>query len=467
MAEAERARTTLVGRSQWLARLVVPGVAGAAAGSVIWLWWQLLMATTMVAAVIERRLRWDGLAFVLVAVVAYGLGTYVRGRPRRTALVGWTATAGAMSALAVVLVVNGAGHGTTGTFIRAVLLGLALGGVVLAASSSPGPARLAVVVGLVGGIAVAPWLTFLGGLTAQRHWLLPVAAAALAVSAGLSARHYPPRLEYVRGPQWSPLLAVGIVGAGVWVVTGVRVGLLESLLHGGSPASARRIEVVETADRLALLAVVVVLVTGLAAYAFRLGGRDPARWVVVGASMAFVVTGSSEAVAESIQVDLAAVAVGMLAVAMGGLAVVRAGRIAPWDAVGVLCSAAALAVLGFADQSRTVAAGAGAGLVLTGLIAFTLAAGVAVAARSAFTRGRGLVVAVVLGLASLAYVTLLTRVAGLAAGDASPMAFPGMMIVGGVAVTVLWLLGRFVVVRRTSGLGAHRLPPRQPSTGLQ
>jgi hypothetical protein len=417
------------------------GVAATAAfvsGAVVAFWWAALAPPW--AFVFGTRL--TDLTVVLVALVATASGVVLGTRVLRPGAAGWLVTAASFATLAVLFGTRPTLPAGVVTVIIAVVIGLALGGV-LAVASAVGRGRpVLIVVPLIAGFVSATYVYSLALSLGHGDSALLTSAAVLAGIAAL-ADSRPAGSREQAASAWSSILVIGAMGVGVWLIATMRFSLLETLLYNGAP-SPRRTEVVGSFDRFAVIAAPAVMALLVAAFAYRVGGRALARWVIVAVSLSYPLASVGLLRPSSLAL---AVLVSAVSALVGAAAAVRADRAAPWDAVSVLLCGWTAFLLATTGQARSFDTPTGLLLLLTGLLAFAAGAGVAGAVRGRASAG-GVVTSVLLGLSALVFSLELTQALfpepDLRYLDGYPIAIPVVMSGAAVVLALLWGMGRLV-----------------------
>jgi hypothetical protein len=288
-------------------------------------------------------------------------------------------------------------------------VGLLLGGVLLAVAATPPAGRWAIVAGLGAGVAAGPYLLYLLG-NATRSALggatdivfAGVLALILAVAWGLLLG------QEIHDEPERPVAVMVIVAALVVLALGVGwqiafEAMSADFTGGISENQARQVELTDHLVKL-LIGVLATAVLVLAAY--RRGGPNAARWVVVG--LALALTPLIGGVGTHVD-RFACAAAGAV---VGAFVAYRLPRMVPWEAVGVGAAAAGM-LLGVPAVTMF-----GVGLAVT--------AGLALAGGPAVTA---------LGFAALVLVTQATGTRF--SGTEGPYVVIGAML----ALVVLFLLG--------------------------
>ncbi|MET7808323.1 hypothetical protein [Micromonospora chersina] len=240
-------------------------------------------------------------------------------------------------------------------------LGLALGGVLLALAQTSPATRWWVGAGLSAGLVLHEVASELFRAVLPRHTEHPSSASAgqrgivdridvevwLALGLVLVAAvvaHVRRSGHGVAAPaRFRPGAIVAVIAAAALLLLGLalrRRAILE--LRLGSDEMAGREATVESFAQVSAVVLAVVVALLLTAYAYRLGRAPAARWVVLGAAAApvgafgFPYGGPSSGTRTSLVLLF-----GILAVAGGALAARHAARMLPWDAIGVVVTAAA------------------------------------------------------------------------------------------------------------------------------
>jgi hypothetical protein len=246
-----------------------------------------------------------------------------------------------------------------------VALGLLLGGAVLALRTADRGAHWALALGLglglgpLGGLVLGEFTVLLQQLPGGRadelaFWLL----ALIALITGLLAVRRPVAPEPGR-PVGAIITVVAAVLAARLLALGWRLilnDLAASSTGGISEDRAAFLGALDQSVRIGIAALVaVILLVG----AYRRGGPELARWVVVG----FAVTLPMLANASVFFTDprLVAGLPGLAGALLGGLVARRRGAAVPWDAIGLV-----IAVIG--AQQRPAVGDAGLAVVVFGLV---------------------------------------------------------------------------------------------------
>ncbi|TYB35471.1 hypothetical protein FXF50_23880 [Micromonospora sp. AP08] len=256
-------------------------------------------------------------------------------------------------------------RGTTGEVAIALTvtagLGLALGGVLLALAQTSPATRWWVGAGLSAGLVLHPVGSELfravfprraehpssspagqrgsvDGLDVQVWLALGLVLVAAVVAHARRSGH-----GGAAPARFRPGAIVAVIAVAALLLLGLalrRSAILE--LRLSSDEMAGREATIESFARVSAVVLAVVVALLLTAYAYRLGRAPAARWVVLGAAAApvaafgFPYGGPSSGTRTSIVLLF-----GILAVAGGALAARHAGRMLPWDAIGVVVTAAA------------------------------------------------------------------------------------------------------------------------------
>ncbi|MEU5526177.1 hypothetical protein ABZ744_04490 [Micromonospora chersina] len=240
-------------------------------------------------------------------------------------------------------------------------LGLALGGVLLALAQTPPVARWWVGAGLSAGLVLHEVASELFRAVLPRHTEHPSSAPAgqrgivdridvevwLALGLVLVAAvvaHVRRSGHGVAAPaRFRPGAIVAVIAAAALLLLGHALRRRVILdLQLGSDEMAGREATIESFAQVSAVVLAVVVALLVTAYAYRLGRAPAARWVVLGAAAApvaafgFQYGGPSSGTRTSLVLLF-----GILAVAGGALAARHAARMLPWDAIGVVVTAAA------------------------------------------------------------------------------------------------------------------------------
>ncbi len=356
--------------------------------------------------------------------------------------------------------------------LLAVCAGLQFAGLLLAFADAGGPGRWAIAVGFGAGaiagkytLALAVWAARDGLFSGTLHGDDAVVAllGAVAAVAGLIVLRSPqPR------PEAAEAKAAPVRGAVIWLVAAAVAAVVLSRLWqlvlddiaqsstGGM--SQHQAEVVESTDVLVRVLIGATVGAILLVAAYRRGGSNLARWVVVAfgvaaTSVAIPTVFTSPASADAAMSELDLFVLGAVPAAIGALAGAAAVRSVdrwfPWDALGIVLAAAAVVVTtnrGRIDlpdliQPALVLGSFGLGLALTaGLARLAEPDARALSANEvSISAGFG-VAALVLCQQLISPVTYLVR-----QDVSSPqLAVPLTMLGAAVVLVVLFGLGRLV-----------------------
>ncbi|MFF4892908.1 hypothetical protein [Micromonospora chersina] len=240
-------------------------------------------------------------------------------------------------------------------------LGLALGGVLLALAQAPPVARWWVGAGLSAGLVLHPVGSELFRAVLPRRAEHPSSASAgqrgivngidVEVWLALGLVLVAAVVAYVRRSghgvaapaRFRPGAIVAVIAAAALLLLGLalrRRAIREFRLD--SDEMAGREATIESFAQVSAVVLAVVVALLLTAYAYRLGRAPAARWVVLGTAAAPVATfGFPDGGPSSGTRTTLVLLCGILAVAGGVLAGRHAARMLPWDAIGVVVTAAA------------------------------------------------------------------------------------------------------------------------------
>ncbi|MFG2166282.1 hypothetical protein [Micromonospora chersina] len=238
-------------------------------------------------------------------------------------------------------------------------LGLALGGALLALAQAPPVARWWVGAGLSAGLVLHPVGSELFRAVLPGRAENPRSAPAGQIVDGIDVEVWVALglvlvaavVAYVRRSggavatpaRFRPGAIVAVIAAAALLLLGLalrRRAIRE--LRLSSDEMAGREATIESFAQVSAVVLAVVVALLLTAYAYRLGRAPAARWVVLGAAAApvaafeFTYGGPSSGTRTTLVLLF-----GILAVAGGALAARHAARTLPWDAIGVVVTAAA------------------------------------------------------------------------------------------------------------------------------
>jgi hypothetical protein len=234
----------------------------------------------------------------------------------------------------------------------ALAMGLQLGGLLLAWTASTGRDRWALVLGLGLGMVAGRYGVSL--LTEQlRRAVLPGTthadvlviglAAGLAVVAGVLLVTTGPEAP-AGTPAWREpvigIVAAAVVGQGLTMAWQVVLDGIARSSTGG--ISQQRAEVVDNLNVLAHVLIAAVITLVLLVVAYRRGGANLARWVVVGFALAMAGVGFPFGVGLTVGSLAPVIAGATLGAVAGAVAVRQLDGGIPWDALGVAIAAVGL-----------------------------------------------------------------------------------------------------------------------------
>jgi hypothetical protein len=279
----------------------------------------------------------------------------------------------------------------------AVAMGLQLAGVLLAWTTESAQDRWALVLGLGLGMVAGRYAvvlltdqlrrTVLQG-TAHSDVLVIGLAAGLAVVAGvllaMTAREAPTGTVAWRGPVIGIAVAA-VLGRGLLMAW---QAILEDIARSSTGGiSQRRAELVDSLNLLAHVLIAAVITVVLLVVAYRRGGANLARWVVVGFALMIAGVGIPFAVGPTVGALAPVIAGAAIGAAIGVVAVRQLDGGFPWDALGVAIAAVGLLLTSPRGQLELPGLVRAATIVTSLGVALALTAGLG---RLADPRARGL-----------------------------------------------------------------------------
>jgi hypothetical protein len=306
---------------------------------------------------------------VCAALVCYAIPQWL---PRLAPTGGWVAVAiGSIGAFGVL-------QSDETALGVALAVGICLGGVLVVLGA--GSAAPAVAGGLAGGLATAPMALWLAAWVFgdPSGWAISPIRLQLTVAAGLAVlaavmTHVAEDTDPGDRGSVTGIVVVTVVAGLAVAAEAVRRAVAESVLETRTgQVSARRMDAVTTFNEVAFVGIAVGVAIVLAAYAYRRGKADAARWVCVAFGLAAPIALGLEVSFEyQPGASTLVLIVAAVAVAAGVLLTRYADRAAPWDALGVLLAAVGLLLVPGSVQEELgssipakVLLGAGLGLGL-------------------------------------------------------------------------------------------------------
>jgi hypothetical protein len=372
-------------------RLVAHGVGAFAVGSVLA---PLTFTITRVMVSPYGPVTFDPLDVLPAVLVLVAAGLSLVGPLRRYA---WLVSAAGLAGAAGLFLQGDVLPRDALYSTLALVMGLQLGGLLLALGAASARARWAIVVGagvgIVAGRYSAVLLTdelrrTLVRATTHSDVLVIGLAAALAMVAGLLLAVVPTEAAAGAAAWREPVIGIAVaavVGEGLMLAwQAVQQSIARSSTGG---ISQQRAEVVESLSLLAHVLIGAMVTVVLLVVAYRRGGANLARWVVVGFALAMAGVGIPFGVALNPS-SLAPVAAGAaVGAALGAVAVRRLDGAFPWDALGVAIAALGLLLVSPRGRLELPELFQASTVVTSFGVALALTAGLA---RVANPHGRGL-----------------------------------------------------------------------------
>jgi hypothetical protein len=270
----------------------------------------------------------------------------------------------------------------------AVALGLQVGGVLLALMAAPTGPRWGIIIGLGLGLVAGRYAAGVLATVLHRSVLREAAysdvvviglAVGLTVVAAVVLAIVVKERPGTDPPKWrAPVMGIvvaAVVGRVLMVGwQAVEQNLIRSSTGGVSEDQAKTME---SLNMLAHVVVVVATVAVLVAVAYRRGGPDLARWVVVGFAAAAAGIGIPLGVAGTGGARALVVASAAAGGLLGAVAVRRLDSVFPWDAFGVAVAAVGLLLALPRGRLQLPALTPAMGAMVAAAVALALTAGLA------------------------------------------------------------------------------------------